>query len=492
MSIITYFSVSVTLIALIAYYAVPGRQQWKVLLGASIVYFALCSPIGTAAMVFCSLFSYFAAKEIAKSSKTGARRCLLVSSVLLYLAAWVIVKEFSGAFGNHVFLFSTLRISETATTLGVSYFLLRFISYTADVYTRKCEPEGCFFRLLLFYIYFPAVLEGPIERYGSFGEKLFPVSKTKISYENIRQAGILILQGFFKLFVVSRFCAQFTQYMNDPEGKNALFLIFIAILYSFQIYADFSGGIDIIRGLSFLFGIGLSENFRLPYLSQSFSEFWKRWHITFSAWLKDYIYIPLGGSRKGKARIYLNLLIVFAVSGLWHGFGLTFFIWGLLQAIYQIVERLFRSDKDRERGEKKPNLVIYLLKSLKVFLLSTFTWVFFNAESLSHVGRYFSAVFASFKKVSSVGIGGLIHAANADLYKYSPMIRKAFFFYVFLIAAMTIYSIIKDRTGFDITDPEKTKVGIRWTYYTVILILVLVFGYYGDTFTLQSFIYGAF
>ncbi|MCR4615506.1 MAG: hypothetical protein K5756_05095 [Clostridiales bacterium] len=344
---------------------------------------------------------------------------------------------------------------------------------------------------MLYYIYFPAIMQGPIERYGSFEERLFPSAKIRLTYENIRQAGILILHGFFKVFVISRFCALYTSSMNDPGGKNAIFLLMAIFLYSLQIYTDFSGSIDLVRGLSYLFGIELSENFRLPYLSQSFSEFWKRWHITFSSWLKDYIYIPLGGSRCKKSRVYLNLLIVFAVSGIWHGFSLTFLIWGLLQAVYQIIERIFKRKKQSKKNSDKVPFIIYISKSCKVFLLSTFAWIFFNAESLSHVRHLFSAIISSFKSIPEVGSRVFLDAMNHNFVSISVS-EKSFIFHLVLIAAMTLFAVMKDRRGFDITDVQKVKVGFRWTYYIIMLVLIFTFGYFGDTFNLNSFIYGAF
>ncbi len=493
MNLISSFSVLLTLISLVVYYLVPAGRQWIVLLSASALYFGLCSPIGAAVMAACSLVSFFLAKAIARRPKLLERRILLCLSILLYVAAWVLVKVFSGSSGTGIFLFSTLRVSDTATALGCSYFVLRYIGYTADVYTHKCEPEKNYGKLLLFYLYFPAILQGPIERYGSFEKKLFPTDKIRPTYENIRQAGILILHGLFKVYVISRFCALYSQYLNEPEEKNALFLILAAFLYSFQIYADFSGSIDIVRGVSFLFGVELSENFRLPYLSQNFSEFWKRWHITFSSWLKDYIYIPLGGSRRGTLRIYLNLLIVFAVSGVWHGFSWTFLIWGLLQAVYQIIERIFRKKNRANANKKNTSLALYLLNALKVFLLSTFAWIFFNAKSLSSVGHLFSAVFSSLKTLPAIGLHDFLWDALVCFHDYSKKLTDyAFVFYLMLLAAMVLYAVVKDRFDFEITDPKRVNVGFRWIYYIALLAIVLAFGFYGNTFNLQSFIYGAF
>ncbi len=491
MGIISAFSILVIFASLIVFYAVKAPHQWKVLLGASVIYFGLYSPLGMLIVLASALISYFGAKAMCKAQDSKKQRLILLAELVYFVLSWILTKSLlSGS--DKIFLISTYKLSETVITLGCSYFVLRYISYSYDVYKGKTPPEGNFFKLLLYYCYFPALVQGPIERYNSFNRVLFPEQKIRLSYENIKNAGVLVLTGLFKVYVLSKFCGLFTAQLNASEGVNALILILGIFLYSIQIFTDFSGGIDIVRGFSYLYGIPLSQNFRSPYLSQSFSEFWKRWHMTFSAWLKDYIYIPLGGSRKGKVRGYLNLMVVFAVSAVWHGFGVTFLIWGGLQALYVLVGRLRGTDRKRYSSPTEIPLWKYLLNGGKVFLLSTFSWIFFNASSLGSVRTLFASIASSFGILLHSGTGAFLSDFATSYIATTGMKILVILLYMLVLLISVILHIVKDRTGFDLSDSKKVCGPIRWIYYFLLLTATMALGFYGDAFSSGSFIYGAF
>lgn len=492
MGIVSAFSVLVVLICAIIFYAVSSRHQWKVLLGGSIVYFGLVSPFGMAFVLANALISYLCAKRITKEEKVRRKKGVLLAEVVFFVFSWIITKTFFASTDNKILFFSTQYIYQTAVTLGCSYFVLRYISYAVDVYKGKVSPEKNFCKLLLYYCYFPVILQGPIERYHSFSQKAFQNQKIVCTYANVKNAGVLILNGLFKVYVISRFCAVFTSHLNQAEGVHGLILLLAIFLYSFQIFTDFSGGIDIVRGISYLFGLELSENFRRPYLSQSFSEFWKRWHMSFSAWLKDYVYIPLGGSQKGKIRGYINLAVVFVVSAVWHGFGLTFLFWGGLQALYVLTERLTGKSNVRNLEPAKIPLFQYLLNAAKVFLLSTFSWIFFNADSLQSVKTLFISILSSFRVLTDSGLGLFVGQFKENYLMKIGIVGSSLLISLLLLVISTVLCILKDRKGFDFTDSTQVCALVRWSYYIIVLILILSMGYYGDTFSASSFIYGGF
>ena len=231
--------------------------------------------------------------------------------------------------------------------LGISFYTLQAISYAMDVYRGIVQPERNFFKLFLYLIFFPTVMQGPISRYGQLGPQLW--TPHAFSWDRMQSGLELALWGFFKKMVIADRVAMLVDTVFAPGATVEGFPVLLGVIgYSIQIYADFSGCVDICRGISEMLGIDLIQNFKHPYFATSIKDFWRRWHISLSSWLKDYVYIPLGGNRHGTFRKYLNILIVFGVSGIWHGVGINFFIWGLLHGVYQIIDGL--TAKMREKA----------------------------------------------------------------------------------------------------------------------------------------------
>lgn len=219
-----------------------------------------------------------------------------------------------------------------AAPLGISYFTLQIISYHVDIYRGKYAPERSLLRYGLFVTYLPHIFLGPIERYDSFAPNL---GKRTLGWENLSLGGQRILWGLFKkLVIATRAGVLVGAISGDPETYRGAYALAAMLLYSVQLYADFSGGIDMVLGVSKMLGITMSENFDTPYFSESFQEFWRRWHMTLGAWLREYVYIPLGGNRKGQTRKLLNSIVTFLVSGLWH--GVHYLLWGLLNGIFVV------------------------------------------------------------------------------------------------------------------------------------------------------------
>ena len=220
---------------------------------------------------------------------------------------------------------------ELPVVLGISYFTLKIISYNVDVYRGKYPAERNLFRYSMYVTYLPQIYLGPIERYDIFAANAF--EKRNITWEDISSGALRVLWGLFKkLAIAARAGVIVSAIAASPEKYKGAFALLAMVLYSVQLYADFSGGIDMVIGLSRMLGIGVSENFDVPYASESFQEFWRRWHMTLGSWLREYVYIPLGGNRKGKLRKWSNTIVTFLVSGLWHGGA--YILWGLFNGIF--------------------------------------------------------------------------------------------------------------------------------------------------------------
>ena len=347
------------------------------------------------------------------------------------------------------------------SVMGMSYFTLQIISYLVDVRKGKYPPERNLFRFALYLTYLPHLFIGPIERYDAMAPRL---QSRRITWEGILSGGARALWGGFKKLVIAARAGVIVGAISaEPEKYRGGFALCAMLLYSVQLYADFSGGMDMVLGLSEMLGLPLSENFDRPYFSESVQEFWKRWHITLGAWLRDYVYIPLGGSRKGMIRKVLNTLVTFLVSGLWH--GVNYLLWGLLNGLFVCF-----GGKCKTRWKS--------LNRVGTFLVITLLWSFFiwpdPLTALEMVGSLFTdfsygSLAAGLAGMGlSVGDWIVFAAASALLWLYDwkmPLIHAR-------LRAM----------------PDWGKTAV----ICALAPLVLVFGRYGLGFQTEAFIYSRF
>lgn len=486
MNIISLFVASFSLVSALVYNFLPQNLRIPFLSLISITFMGLYSPVA-AGIILIECFCFFTVVKKQAALVGLKRKICLWALILTAVMVLMLVKYIIPAPGTSTF-FATLDVSQTAITLGASYFVLRLISYAVDVYRSQCTPANDFLSFVLYTLFFPALLQGPIERYSTFCDKISASPKRTLSYDNVRNSGICVLKGLFKVTIISAFCANFTPILNSAQGYNGGFLILVAFLYTIQIYAEFSGGIDIVRGISYLFGIELTDNFNTPYFSQSFSEFWKRWHITFSGWLRDYIYIPLGGSKHGVSRKYINLILVFLISGLWHNITLPFLIWGALQALFQIVEDLLPHAKRPVQHIEIP-LTKYLLRSVLTIVLVTFSWLFFNAASMRSLADYFTAVWYSFTHIASFG-QFIVELKNEVPHLCTTVSAPACLRGLIFLCIFVLLEFLRDRYGFTLYD-KKRNVVIRWLFYAAVIFCLITFNYTG-TRSAADFVYGGF
>lgn len=289
----------------------------------------------------------------------------------------------------------TFRGLEIVLPVGISFYTFQTLSYTIDVYRKKLAPTRDFIAFSAFVSFFPQLVAGPIERATHLLPQFY--SKRKFEYRQARDGLYLIIWGLFKKIVIADNCAQYANdIFENYDDYSSPTLILGAIYFAFQIYGDFSGYSDIAIGTSRLFGFDLMRNFAYPYFSRDIAEFWRRWHISLSTWFRDYLYIPLGGSRGGTWMKVRNTFIIFLVSGFWHGANWTFIVWGALNAIYFLP--LMLRGKNRNHidivGENKVFPSIKEFCNITItFMMTAFAWIFFRANSVTHAFLYIEELF---------------------------------------------------------------------------------------------------
>jgi len=280
--------------------------------------------------------------------------------------------------------------------VGISFYTFHGLSYVIDIYYERIKPEKNYIDYAVFVSFFPLLVAGPIER----ATHLLPQIQRKRHFDYYRTVDALrqILWGLFKKVVIADNCAEYANIIfNSSESYGGSTLVYGALFFTFQIYCDFSGYSDIALGTARLFGIELLRNFSYPYFSRDIAEFWRRWHISLSSWFKDYLYIPLGGSKGGTSSKVRNTIIIFLVSGFWHGANWTFIIWGLLNAIYILPSIFFNTNRNNleivAKGRYLPSIK-ETVAMLTTFSLTVIAWIFFRAENVHHAFRYIQKIFS--------------------------------------------------------------------------------------------------
>lgn len=360
--------------------------------------------------------------------------------------------------------------------LGISFYLFVTSGYLIDVYRGKRAAERNLLDYALFVSFFPAILSGPIER----ADHLLPQLKAlpKVSGDDVRLGVTRLLSGLArKVLIADSLAILVNTAYSAPDSFSGLQLMVAAIAYSFQIFFDFSACSEMAVGAARLFGIRLCENFHAPYLADSCKEFWRRWHISLSTWFRDYVYIPLGGSRRGKVRTWLNVMIVFALSGLWHGAAMNFVVWGLLCGAYQVVGAMTLPARKRlplpwDAGWRKA------LRILVTFALTTVSWVFFRADSCTQ------ALFI-LKRIVTAG-GACFPLILTEL---GMSAAKLWVLGVSLVLFFTL-DCLEEIVG--LRDRVVRTVWLRCFLWAALLAAVALFGAYGSGYDAQEFVYFRF
>ena len=374
-------------IIFILYWICPSKYRYLFLLAASFYFYMYMDPKYIFFLLGTVTVSYLLALALDSARDVFRKKLYLFIGILALIGVLALLK-YSG------FIIEIAGLPSPAIQfmlpVGISFYTFQTLGYLIDIYRGKYPAERHFGYYCLFVSFFPQILSGPIGR----GDVLLPQLKKERTFD-IYQASYgmkLMAVGYFKKLVVAGLLAPTVDKIYDnPESYVGLVYIIATFMFALQIYCDFSGYTDIAIGCAKLFGMELSENFRTPYFSRSIKEFWSRWHISLSTWFRDYLYIPLGGNRVGKIRHCFNLMLTFLVSGLWHGAGINYILWGGIHGFYQIIETI--SGKNKKGREEKRNPLLNLFSVFLTFMAVCLAWVFFRADSVSHAWRIISLSF---------------------------------------------------------------------------------------------------
>ncbi len=442
-----------------------NKAKQVVLLIASYIFYAMSDIKFVLLLLGVSTLMWFLAKKIEKEKELHKKRLFLIIAVLincLVLGFFKYFNFFAESFYSLLGLsYSTLEI---VLPLGISFYIFQSISYVADVYMQKISARR-FEEVLLYIGFFPQIVSGPIVKARDFMPQL--EQKIKLDFDRISWGGQKFLQGLFKKIVIAdRLSICVDAVYSAPIAYSGLSLLFAVLSYSLQIYYDFSGYSDMAIGIAHMLGFDLGNNFNLPYLAKNPSDFWRRWHISLSTWFRDYVYIPLGGSKKGRCSTYLNLFITMLLSGLWHGASWSFVIWGGIHALLSVVHKVY-IDFRKKVTDKEPIGIAKGISVFVTFILVTVLWIPFRVGDLN-------TTFLILKRI-------LCWSEGID---YVYVFTCIFSIMLVLVEVISL----KKNQGNDIWKPlDLNKFSAKIIVICYILIIV-VFAYFGN----GAFIYAQF
>ena len=440
---------------LLGYFALPHKYRWILLLLASYFFYGFWKIEYLGLIVFSTIVDFFISQFLEKTTDEQKRKIALGISLTTNLGLLFFFKYFNWFLDDVAS--PTELIPENVLNywhvhfqfllpVGISFYTFQTLGYTIDVYYRKTKPEQNIFKFALFVSYFPQLVAGPIERFSNLQSQLF--DQHKLTYENLQHGGRFILYGLFiKMCVADNIANVVDSVFNDIGAHSSADLFTAMLLFGLQIFSDFHGYSLIAIGTAQLFGVHLMTNFNAPYTATSIREFWSRWHISLSTWFRDYLFIPLGGSRVSSMRWVVNILIIFIVSGFWHGANFTFLAWGAIHGIAYILETYTWNKSDP--NNKLINAVRWVVTMTIVFV----AWVFFRADSIQHALDFLSGLFRNGSIDSSL--------------IYPPIIIA---FIGFLMLSDFVF---KDR-NIHVWMNEQ-KFGTRWFIYAIMIYSILGF-----------------
>ncbi len=447
------------LILLAFYYACPLRKRYLVLLAGSMYFYAAvtrCEPFlfGFFLLTVCGTYLFALAVE---KQKGKSRKLLFVCGSALLFSPLLAARTRDFLLGG--------EWNSWVLPAGISFYTMQLYAYLYDVYRGRIKSQKELLKFVLFASWFPQIIQGPIPRYRQLSYQLEEGHRFR---EDTFRAGVrAVLWGLFLKFMIADHAAiAAAAVFENSELYSAPYVLSAAALYSLQLYTDFLSCTTLSQGVSMLFGIRLADNFDRPYLSWGIRDFWRRWHISLSSWLRDYVYIPLGGNRKGKFRQYLNIIAVFLVSGIWHGGGLQYIAWGLYHAFWQIVESI--------AGLRRQKGLLLFAQVLFTDFIVMLGWILFRAQGLRAGLRMWRGLLRpSAFDPALLGI---------DVYDASVL---ALSLAVLLAAHVTPLS---GRIG----KLQEKSVLLRFGMYFAVILCIWIFGAYGYGFDAHNFIYGGF
>lgn len=485
-------------LVLIIYFVIPDKVKHLWLLVSS-YYFYMCWNAKYVVLILTSTIITYASGLILEQIKHSEReiqkqtllkKCVVAGSFLLNLGILFYFKYLNFAISILDNVFSKINIQinipafDIILPVGISFYTFQALSYTVDVYRDEIYAEKNFFRYALFVSFFPQLVAGPIERSKNLLKQL--AKPTRFKFENLREGLLLMLWGYFlKIVLADRIAIFVDSVYSNYTIYVGVYLIVATILFGIQIYCDFAGYSTIAMGAAKILDVNLMENFDAPYFATSVSEFWRKWHISLTSWFKDYLYIPLGGSKRGKLRKYVNKMIVFLVSGLWHGAKATFVIWGGINGIYQVLGEVLQPVRDKMVKKlylNRESMGHKLVHMMGTFCLIDFSWIFFRANSCKDAIEIIKSMWTV--KNGWILFDGSLYLCGLDARSFWLMIICIF---VLVGADFCKYRNITVR---DVI--IKQDYWFRWIFIAFAIAFILTFGIWGPNYNQANFIYFQF
>lgn len=455
------------------FYILPKQiLRIVLLLLASTLFYAFYKPEYIVIIFLIVLIDFFSGLFLDRAKSKKNRKVLLIVGITLNLLLLCYFKYFNFLIGSvvdvgHIFN-SSIKFEPISLLLplGISFHTFQGLSYLVEIYKKRYKPERNIVTFSLYILFFPQLAAGPIER----PQALLPQFKIKQSFDQVEAASgfRLILWGMFKkLLIADRIAVFINPIFASPSSFSGFSLLLATFLFGYQIYCDFSGYTDIARGTARVFGIKLVKNFNHPYASSSPAEFWNRWHISLYSWFRDYIYIPLGGSRVSSLKKYRNIFIVFALSGLWHGAAWHFVVWGILNGFY-VACATFLRNRTYEISFPGKRLISIAL----TFVLIQMTWIFFRANTIQDAWQILRSIFSSITQLSSAWEG--LQAGFVSVFSKEATFGQATIV-LSLIVFLELFQYALRNTPMALWF-QKLPLPVRWASYYVILLLIMSLG----------------
>lgn len=466
-------------IVIVLFFCLPIKWRPAVLLLSSYVFCAHIDVRALVVLLVVSVLGWTAGLWIERAQRDhskGKSRGIAVLAITVCVLALCVFK-YSDILLRRLGLAETVPegiLKNLVMPVGLSFYLFQVIGYLVDIAQGKSRAERNFWFLGCYFAFFPKLVSGPIEREGDFLPQLKRLDEIKFwNRGRLSTAFTYMLWGYFmKMVVADRLAVLVGVIFGSAEAFDSFGLAAGAFFYTVQIYCDFAGYSYIAVGCARIFGIELTQNFKAPYQAESITEFWRRWHISLSCWLRDYLYIPLGGNRKGVFRKCINTMIVFLVCGMWHGAGLHFVVWGILHGLYSIFDGLLQ-----KKGKKLPG------RRILTFAAVAFAWIFFRAEDLSHAWLYISRMLtAGFHPTQWKEFWIMLQLSYMEVA-------------VICISILLIWYVdeLCSRKGMHLPFLIQQKQNsVRYLIFYLLLIAIFVFGMYGPGYHAEQFIYMQF
>lgn len=481
-------------LAVILYYVIPNKMSNVYLLTISYLFYMCWNPKYIFLILFCTIMSYFSGKIVGKARDNAKIKkiVILIIGIGLNLSVLVLFKYINLIIDTINIFMKIFKVSTSINIVnnivlpvGISFYTFQAIGYIVDVYRGTVTPERDFVKYALYIAFFPQLVAGPIER----SKDLLAQLSVRHKYSKIRtQKGILLmLWGYFLKMVIADRIAIYVDTVWAEYTKYQGFYILIAVvLFAFQIYCDFYGYSIIAVGSACILGIDLTDNFKSPYLSDSVAGFWRKWHISLTSWFKDYVYVPLGGNRKGKLCGYANKMIVFILSGLWHGASYSFLVWGGINGIYQIIENICYVLKSKilpASKIKSSGLRGYkVIKTITVFVLVDFAWIFFRSDGLKEAWNIIKAMKGT--NNFSILYDGSLYLCGLD--------KENFYLLWLCLLVLLIADLCKSRSIIISDIIMRYNYAVKFIVIFVSTVFIMIFGIWGPAFSKSNFIYFQF